>query len=186
MAYYSKDVYDRKREYAYNVSNLGIDEIAIAILKKQGITTDDDNFDEKLEDLVEELQPIVDLSHERHEMHSSRDTTDVTYMDIIGNQYNVGETLLNKVNELNKKYHIIQQTLPDYFEIPEMDVDVDDWEEICEYYGIEYDENDYNDMVEKAGNALITDNRNKKDYASETIRQWFSAINEKYGTNFPS
>ena len=184
MAYFSKDIYDRKREYAFQQSNKGIDEIALEILIKQGTKPEDEDFDEKLNDLIEELEPIQELSHERHNFHSSRDL-DSSYFDNIGNQYNWGEdTLLSKVNDLNKKYKIIEKDLPNYFNIPEVDYDVDSIEDICDYYGIEYTELT-NEIYDKAIEMLQEDIRKSKDNASETIRAWFKEINNKYGTNFP-
>lgn len=193
MAYFDRNTYDRKREYAYNVSSSGIDEIAVAILKKQGITTDDDNFDFELENLVEELQPIADLSHERHEMHSSRDYSDDTsYFDVLGNQFS-DDGLLVKVNELNDKYNIVEQKLPNYFEITEIDWEAGyDLKDLCEEYDIDYDDNweedskQYNNAIEEVNIALMEENRRRKDEASKIIRDWFYVINKKYGTNFPS
>lgn len=181
-AFFSKEIYDRKREYAYGKTEEGLDLIAKAILERDN----KEYTEEDIEELVEELEPIQQLSHARHEMHSSADNTDVTYMDTIGNQYTSTVTLLQKVNDLNKKYNIVEEILPDYFNIPEVDADIDSWEEICEYYGIKYNEDDYSDMVDKAVAALTEENRKTKDKASETIRSWFAKINDKYGTNFPS
>lgn len=187
-SYFTKDIYDRKREYAYNVSSSGIEKIAIAILKKHGITENDDNFDEKLENIVEELQPIADLSHARHDMHSTRDSvSDYEALDMIGNEFSTGNTLLEQVNKLNEKYKIINEELPDEMTVTYLSDEDDSTDIINEaiLLGIcdkeDTEDIDRDDVIQ----LLYSIYSYYKNKASNIIRDWFHKINKKYETNFP-
>ena len=78
MAYFSKEIYDRKRDYAYRISNEGLEKIALYLVaenpKYKDVTweSDDellDEIDSEIEGLIYELEPIAELSHKRHEIH---------------------------------------------------------------------------------------------------------------------
>ena len=74
MAYFSKDIYDRKRDYAYRISNEGLEKIALYLVsenpKYKNADLDDedvqDEIDSEIEDLIYELEPIAELSHKKH------------------------------------------------------------------------------------------------------------------------
>ena len=54
-AYFSKDIYDRKREYAYGQSAEGIELIAKAILERQKEQYSEEDFEQLVEEFAEDL-----------------------------------------------------------------------------------------------------------------------------------
>lgn len=171
-AYFSKDVYARKRMYADKVALEGIQRIAY-------ILSEDGKGD--YEDILEELEPIEKLSHARHEMHSSSDS-DMDCMDDIGTQYSDG-SLGYDAEQVNKKYGLVPGVSCNVGYIPEVML-TDDYDTIADYYDTtpEDIEENWNDYAER----IMSEWRECKDDVSNKIRVWFYYLNEKFGTDFPS
>ena len=204
MAYFSKEVYDRKREYAYRVSKEGLEIIANTLLMEEEFGTEDkyneyidtltdeeyqdfeEEWESKVEDLVEELEPLQELSHARHEMHSSSTMGDYSIFEPFGNQWEGLSDLLVSVNDLIKDYDLgVKKPLVE-INVPEMGSD-DTREDLFDYYGYEYDleDDDYDDKESEVLDELLTDWRNAQDYYSQYLREFFGRINERFGTDFP-
>lgn len=210
MAYFSKDAYERKREYAARVANDGLTSIAkILALKDLNFTGDsseeilsswdkyleslnDDAYNyetDKLDSLIQsyedELEPLKELSYKRHEIHSTDRGHFVAgsyRLTPIGTQYSE-ECLISEVNELNRKYGLSDKSVP-LIKEPECDLDIDSIEDVLDYYGIEVSGDEDEDR-EAAHNALREDWDNCINQWSESVRDWFSDINQKFGSDFP-
>lgn len=189
MAYFSKDAYARKREYAYKVSLDSLEILAIALLADNPKYADLDREDpEKLdslvEDLIEELRPIANLSHKRHEIHStdrSHFFSDVSELVTVGNEYSDG-CLIDDVNSLNRKYNLVDTDVPI---IGDVVVTSDDsTEDILDYYGKDSsgDESTDHDLCYS---LMYDDWDSVINTWSDNVRSWFKKLNEKFGTDFP-
>lgn len=181
MAYFSKDAYWNKKLYADKVAGESADAVADYILNQQGITDDNEDYEDLRDDLLEELEVLNKLSSERHEMHTS-DSCDC--FDKLGNQYTYGDCLIEQVNALNKKYDLVDSYLSMIAE-PEATPDMS-LEDLCEYYDIEYDEDNYHKILNRVTELLDDDWNRARDAASEEIRKWFGLLNEKTGSQYPS
>lgn len=204
MAYFSKEVYARKREYAYRVSREGLEIIANTLLVEEEFGTEDkyneyidtltdeeyldfeEEWESKVEDLVEVLEPLQELSHARHEMHSSSTMSDYSIFEPFGNQWEGLSDLLVSVNDLIKDYDLgVKKPLVE-INAPEMGLN-DTREDLFNYYGYEYDleDDDYDDKELEVLNELSTDWRNAQDYYFQYLREFFGRINDRFGTDFP-
>lgn len=200
MAYFSKEVYDRKRDYAYRVSREGLEIIANTLLIEEEFGTEDkyweyadtltdeeyedfkEEWESKVEDLVEELEPLQELSHARHEMHSSSTISDYSIFEPFEDSY-----LLLDVNNLIKKYDLGVKKPLDDIKTPDMSWN-DSMEDLFDYYGYgEYDleDEDYDDKELEIVDELTTDWRNAQNYYSQYIREFFGRINDRFDTDFP-
>lgn len=181
--FFSKEAYERKAEYAYRVSVESIIVIANNIAKTNNIQEDDIN------DLIEELEPIAELSHTRHTIHST-DRFHFLYgnnvsrlLNAVENEYYEGE-LVYVVNGINKKYKLVDSDV-EYLKIPIMDLDIDSCNDIIEYYGEEVSEDEFENK-DLAVNLLYEDWDNKINNWSNSVRVWFGKLNKKFGSKFPS
>lgn len=186
MSYLSKDTYARKREYAYKTSSDGVERIASYIIA-DAMSPNDPNAEKRMDELVEELQPIAELSHKRHEIHStdrSHFIYDSSELHEIGDDYSVGETLIDRVNALNDKYHLVDGYVGGFGEgvLPDFDTDTD--EEILSYYGEEPTGNDTMDH-ERCYELMTADWDNVINQWSRNVREWFRKLNQKVGSSFP-
>lgn len=178
MAYYSKEAYEKKREFAYRTSSDSIETLAMAILGKKEI-------DNQVEELAKELKPIAELSHKRHEIHSTdrkHFINDVDELTKVGNEYSDG-CLINDVDELNKKYHLTDAELPLIGDVTVTGQDSD--EDILDYYSETPSGDEFKDH-NRAIELMVEDWDNIINSWSDAVREWFRKINEKYGTNFPA
>lgn len=213
MAYFSKEVYDRKREYAYRTSREGLTAVAtILAINDMGIdkkypeltldaweeyldSLDADEYNEKddeLNDLISdyeiELEPLKELSHARHEIHSTSrehflvdDNPVHRLLTDVGTQYSDGG-MVYEVNKLNKKLKLVDKDIPEMY-IPDVSMD-DSIEEVLEYYDIEVSD-DYDENVENAREALMNDYSEIVNDWSNSVRDWFGELNERFGSDFP-
>lgn len=193
MAYFSKDIYDRKRDYAYRISNEGLEKIALYLVsenpKYKNADLDDEDvqneIDKEIEDLIYELEPIAELSHLRHNIHSTdrgHFIADSSDLHKVGTEYSDG-CLIDDVNELNKKYNLVDEKLR-YISLPQCDMDIDSDEDILDYYGEDISE-DEDENHEKAYELLFEDWDDCINKWSDSVRQWFREINKKFDTDFP-
>lgn len=193
MAYFSKDTYDRKRNYAYRISKEGLEKIALYLVsenpKYKNADLDDENvqdeIDSEIEDLIYELKPIAELSHKRHEIHSTdrrHFMSDSSDLHEVGTEYSDG-CLIDEVNALNKKYNLVNEKIP-YIKLPEVDFDIDSDEDILNYYGIDVSD-DENENHTNAYETLFEDWDDCINKWSNSVRQWFKELNEKFDTDFP-
>lgn len=203
MAYFSKEVYDRKRDYAYRVSREGLEIIANTLLMEEEFGTEDnyneyidtladeeyedfkEEWESKIEDLVEELEPLQELSHARHEMHSSS-SLHYDIFDPFGTQWSGKSDLLLDVNDLIKKYNLGVKKPLEEPNVPEVSLD-DSTEDIFDYYGYDYnlEEDDYENNWSEILDELATDWGNAQNYYSQYIREFFGRINDRFDTDFP-
>lgn len=193
MAYFSKEIYDRKRDYAYRISNEGLEKIALYLVaenpkyKNVNFESDDellDEMDSEIEGLIYELEPIAELSHKRHEIHSDGDDSHMDWWD------NEIIDIITKVTELNDTYNLINIDVPSIdYEDEGVDLDWDNWL-ICDVLDLDEDEyledgqwidGKYDEVYEKACEY----NRELKDEWSDSVRKWFKEINKKFDTDFP-
>lgn len=184
-AYFGKDAYERKAEYAYRISSEGISAIAEYYAQQDGLTYDDDEYEDAVVDYETIFEPIAELSHLRHNIHSSG----LHYnLDFWKSEY---ETLIDEVNELNEKYELapIDVEYLDYESLPDMDIMSNS--EICDLMG--WDEtywlDEDGDLIVDKKNEFY-DNiayaiREEIDRWSDSVREWFWYVNEKFGTDFP-
>ena len=184
MAYFSKEVYERKREYAYRQSANNLEIMAEYYAQRDGLTEDDDEYEDTVADYENMFEPIAELSHLRHEIHSSG----VHYnLDFWESQY---ETLIDEVNELNQKYELAPTDVKqfDYESLPD---NMMSNSEICDFMG--WDESDwldeYGDLIDDKKDEFY-DNiayaiSEEIDEWSGSVRKWFGYVNQKFGTNFP-
>lgn len=217
MAYFSKDIYDRKRDYAYKISNEGLEKIALYLVsenpKYKNADLDDedvqDEIDSEIEDLIDELEPIADLSHFRHKLHSTKTSSLFTVESAnfdLPDQYddNLSEDgLYYKVTELNKRYGLVNEKLPrmpDFYDVPYS------WLEVCDPYSSDDAEDIYNNdefvsdkytleewlsfvdsekIVEKLYELSYEIDEERKNNWSNSVRKWFKEINKKFDTDFP-
>lgn len=206
-AYFSKDIYSKKAEYAGKIAREGIEKIANDIIfkkykykdwndvydKLENSKLSDKQFDskiKKLEDEIEylviELEPIRDISHARHEMHStdirSDDSAESAFYKLGTLDAYKGDFLIDKVNKLNKKYKLSKINI----DIPKEPPSGfwQDSEDILDDFGedVPDDENDANDL---AYALLYNAWREIQDKVSDNIRKFFKDINNKFDTNFP-
>lgn len=184
MSYFSKDAYDRKREYAYRTSADGVERIASYIVANT-MQPDDPDAEQRMDELVEELQPIAELSHKRHEIHSTDPqhfAYDISLLTEVGNEYSDG-CLIDTVEELNRKYSLVPEGIPyigDVLVSPESDTT----EEILDYYGKEPtgdEDADRNTAVD----LVVEDWSNVINTWSSAVRAWFGKLNRKVGSDFP-
>lgn len=179
MSYFTKDIYDKKREYAYKNSAEGVSLIAEKI-------SNENNLD--FETLLEELQPIGELSHKRHELHSTDRrhfiSENVEVLNELGTQYSVEEDLIDKVNKINKKYNLTPKTIRK-IDADKPDVDIDSYSEIIEFYGEDIPTEE-EEIKSKALDLLYEDWDKEIEEWSNSVREWFYYVNKKYGSNFPS
>lgn len=193
MAYFSKEIYDRKANYAHRIANEGLESIATYLVaedpKWKNADLDDDEvsdeIDSEIEGLIYELEPIVELSHKRHEIHSTNRShfiSDSSDLHKIGTEYSDG-CLIDDVNALNKKYNIVNEKIP-YIKLPEVDFDIDSDEDILDYYGIDISD-DEDENHTNAYKALFEDWNSCINKWSESVRKWFKEINKKFGSDFP-
>lgn len=194
MAYFSKEVYDRKRDYAYRISKEGLEKMALYLVAenpkyKNADLEDDDvqeEIDSEIESLIYELEPIAELSHERHNIHS--DNHDA-HMDWWTQET---ERIISEVSELNDKYNLVNQEVPSIDAEDEgVDCDWDAWLvcEILDLDGDEYLEDNFHFNDEKFDEVYelcCEYNRKLKDEWSNSVRKWFKEINKKFDTDFPS
>ena len=184
MAYFSKEIYDRKRDYARNIADEGLELIALYIVShnKEYENYSDDDLDDEIEDLIEELEPIKELSFARHRMHSSS-TYDSEDVELIGSEYSDGDTLIDQVNELNDTYDLVKDDLH-YLDDPLVNEETYEDEDVADYFDVEEDEVT-DDMTYKFVEHLRDEWNEIKDKNSEYIRSWFRELNKKFGTKFP-
>ena len=202
MAYFDKETYARKKEYAYKISKEGTEQIALWIFCKTNKLDFDkyenwysdflinsteeefenfnDNFSDSMENLLVDLEPIQDLSHARHDMHSSRNG-DMDCFDKLGTEYSLDDCLIDQVNYLVKNYELGLPKL-DLMPVPGVSLD-DEYELIAEYFDVA--EEDVKDDYDKYYDEIIGIWREAKNKGSEAIRKWFSLVNKKFDTNFP-
>lgn len=184
-AYFGKDAYERKMEYAYKKSGEGIRAIAEYYAQKEGLTYDDDEYEDVVNDYETIFEPIAELSHLRHEIHSSGVHSNLDFWEY---QY---ETLIDEVNGLNHEYDLVPKDVQylDGESLPDMDIMSNS--EICDLMGW-----DKSDWLDEDGDLLIDkenmfyDNiayaiREGIDEWSDSVREWFWYVNEKFGTDFP-
>lgn len=192
MAYFSKEVYDRKRDYAYRISNEGLEKIALYLVaenpkyKNADLSDDEisDEIDSEIESLIYELKPIARLSHKRHEIHSNHSDSRMDWWD------NEIEDIISEVNGLNKTYDLVKENVPSIDTDDEgVDIDWDAWL-VCDTLGLNEDEyledgnwkdDKFNDVYE----LVCEYNRDLKNKWSDSIRKWFKKINDKFGSDFP-
>ena len=199
MAYFTKEEYQRKTEYACGVSEVGVIKLALALATKDSgfkySDLEDAEISKKLrlkvEPLITELQPIAYLSHARHEIHSTprtdflRDDSEVhQVMDRVGTKYSYDISLVDEVNELNKKYQLVDAEIP-CISCVEIMTSVDSTEEILENYGKEISDNEEKNEA-LARDLLFMDWDEKIESWSNYIKEWFGKLNQKFGTNFPA
>lgn len=216
MAYFSKEVYDRKRDYAYRISNEGLEKIALYLVsenpKYKNADLDDedvqDEIDSEIEDLIYELEPIANLSHFRHELHSTKASslfnTESADFDL-PKQYDDDseDCLYYEVMELNKKYGLVNKKLPpmpDFYDVPY------NWLEVYDPYSSDgakdiYNEDEFvskeytleewlsfidsDEITEKLYDLSYEIDEERKNKWSDSVRQWFKEINKKFDTDFP-
>ena len=195
MGYFSKEVYQRKADYAYRISTAGLDKIVYSIITEN--TTEENakiikekidskTYSDEMLNLYMELMPISELSHKRHEIHSTSCNdfvNNIIDLHTIGTQYSTGDSLIDEVNRINKKYHFVDDDIPFITEV-ELMMDVNSTEEILEYYGEEPSDDDNAD-TNRVRELLATDWSEKLDYWSDSVRLWYRKLNEKFDTNFP-
>lgn len=191
MAYFDKETYERKRNYAYRVSSEGLEKIANQLVledpKYENADLDDETIQEQIEseieDLIYELEPIAELSHLRHNIHSDGHDTSFHF------SFQDSE-IIDNANEINKKYNLNKNEIPypntedlpsldddNWLLCEEFDLDEDEWlDEDGDWIGDKY-EDIYEMVVERV--------REEKDRWSDSVRKWFRTLNEKFGTNFP-
>jgi hypothetical protein len=184
-AYFSKEAYERKKEYAYRKSSGGIRAIAEYYAQQDGLTEEDNEYEDAVNDYETIFEPVSELSHLRHEIHSSG----MHYnLDFWKSEY---ETLIDEVNELNQKYELAPTDVKqfDYESLP--DTEIMSNSEICDFMG--WDESDW---LDEDGD-LIVDKKNEFydnvayaisegiDEWSNSVREWFWYVNQKFGTDFP-
>ncbi|MDD5928358.1 MAG: hypothetical protein PUC37_01015 [Spirochaetales bacterium] len=153
MANLTKEDFQRKTDYANRISKEGMDKIIYSILTKN--TTEENakiikeqidskTYSDEMLNLFIELMPIADLSHKRHEIHSTsvdKFVEKLIELQTIGTQYSLGDSLIDDVNRINKKYHLVDDDVPFISEV-ELMIDVDSTKEILEYYGEEPSDDD--------------------------------------------
>lgn len=194
MSYFSKEIYDKKRDYAHKISKEGLEKIALYLIaenpKYKNADLEDENvqdeIDSEIENLIYELEPIAELSHERHNIHSTNRghfISNDSDLHEVGTEYSDG-CLIDEVNALNKKYNLVDKKL-NYIELPQCSFDIDSDEEILDYYGEDVSEDEYENH-EKAYKLLFEDWDNCINKWSDSVRQWFREINKKFDTDFPS
>ena len=165
MAYFTKEQYSRKREYAAKVATGYKD-----ILVNAGMSE-------------EEADKLIKLSHKRHELHCASGAELRELFDELGTQYSVEITLIDEVNNLAHKYNL--PTIPQQ-EIPEVDID-DDYDLIADYFGVSEEEvqKDYEESIGEYHQDILLEWEKAKNKTSHDIRIFFYYINKKYGTDFP-
>lgn len=195
MANLTKEEFQRKADYANKISKEGMDKIIYSILTKNTTKEnakiikdkiDSKTYSDEMLNLYMELMPIVDLSHKRHELHSTPTDDFISNkceLHTIGTQYSTGDSLIDEVNRINKKYHLVDDDIPFISEV-ELMVDVDSTEEILEYYG-EKPSDDDNADSNRVRELLAEDWCQKIDCWSYSVRGWYGELNEKFGTSFP-
>lgn len=195
MAYFSKEVYDRKRDYAYRISKDGLEKIALYLVaenpKYKNVDWDSDDelldeMDSEIEELIDELEPIAELSHKRHEIHSTdrkHFVNDSSDLHKIGTQYS-DNCLIDEVNSLNKKYNLVADKVP-YINCVEVDFDTDSDEDILDYYGEDVSD-DEDENHNKAYECMFFDWDEQINKWSDSVRKWFRELNKKFDTDFPS
>lgn len=167
MAYYSKETYERKREYAANIAYDGIHRIAEAT----GMAED-------------ALDIVAEASSLRHELHSESRKTEVILrgkFNRVGTQYTVDRTLADEINDL----HLIDDAFPTIIE-PDI-TDDDSTQDIFDYCDekIPKDVDDEDELRWLALDLLQSCFDEAVNTWSDSVRAWFAKINEKYGTDFP-
>lgn len=63
-------------------------------------------YSKEILNLIEALMPIIDLSHKRHEIHSTfvdNFVGNLIELHSIGSQYSIEDCLIDEVNRINKK-----------------------------------------------------------------------------------
>lgn len=179
MAYFDKETYERKREYAYNRSWESKEIIAKAL----GIDEDD-----------ERLIALGELSHIRHEIHSTQHPESLVSgnnfelkqnCDLVGHQFSCGGELSTLVDDL----HLIDQCFPT-ITLPETSDEIDTFRERIEYFGEKVpedwdDEENYDELCNLCYEVEYFGCREIIDAWSKDVRDWFRQVNEKYGTSFP-
>ena len=195
MSYFSKEIYQKKRDYAYTVSSKGLENVATYLVAenpkyKNADLSNDDIFQEinsVIEDLINELEPIQQLSHKRHEIHSANRrhfVNDSSELSKIGNQYSDG-CLIDDVNRLNRKYNLVKDVVKLIGDVG-VSYDSDSDEEILGYYGEDYVGLDDNEIHEKAYELMVWDWDATINKWSDSVRAWFKEINKKFNTDFPA
>lgn len=195
MANLTKEEFQRKADYANRISKEGMDKIIYSILTKNTTEEkakiikeqiDSKTYSDEMINLFMELMPIADLSHKRHEIHSTsvdKFVENLSELHTIGTQYSTGDSLIDDVNRINKKYHLVDDDVPFISEV-ELMLDVDSTEEILEYYGEKPSDDDDADR-NRILNLLVEDWAEKIDSWSNSVRGWYGKLNEKFGTRFP-
>ena len=195
MANLTKEEFQRKADYANRISKEGMDKIIYSILTKNTTEEkakiikeqiDSKTYSDEMFNLFMELMPIADLSHKRHEIHSTsvdKFVENLSELHTIGTQYSTGDSLIDDVNRINKKYHLVDDDVPFISEV-ELMLDVDSTEEILEYYGEKTSDDDDADK-NRILNLLVEDWAEKIDSWSNSVRGWYGKLNEKFGTRFP-
>lgn len=156
-----------------NIMNENIEELAQA-LKNAG-------FDYK--EALKDLEVLTDL-HIELECLNSSNCREYKCFDDLGNQYSCRETLIDKVNKINKKYNLVDKELKNP-QVPEVDLDDED-NVLAEYFKIEYDpsegfkEGQFSEVCDNVDDLW----RNCIEDESRKIRDFFDEVNEKYETEF--
>lgn len=138
-------------------------------------------FDYK--EALKDLEVLVDL-HIQLEYLSPSNYRKYSCFNVLGNQYSCKETLIDKVNKINKKYNLVDKELKEP-QVPEVDLD-DENETLAEYFGMEYDpsegfkEGQFSEICDNVDDLWCDCIRDERD----KIRDFFDEINEKYETEF--
>ena len=167
----------------YSILTKNTTEEKAKIIKEQ---IDSKTYSDEMINLFMELMPIANLSHKRHEIHSTsvdKFVENLSELHTIGTQYSTGDSLIDDVNRINKKYHLVDDDVP-FISVVELMLDVDSTEEILEYYGEKPSDDDDAD-TNRILNLLVEDWAEKIDSWSNSVRGWYGKLNEKFGTRFP-
>lgn len=185
MAYFSKEIYERKANRAYKISMEGIRAIAQYFVKKDGYSEDDEEYEDMIDNYAEIFEPVARLSHLRHEIHSN------TKCRLSGFEDLSFDRLIDEVNELNRKYNLapvavetmewdsyVDINMENEVVLECLGIEEEQWDKYLDENGDWKDSNEICDMVYRKMDENI-------DKWSESIRNWFGYINEKFGSDFP-
>ena len=185
MAYFSKEIYERKANYAYTISMEGIRAIAQYFVKKDGYSEDDEEYEDMIDNYAEIFEPVARLSHLRHEIHSN---TQYRLLEFWDSSF---DRLIDEVNELNRKYDLapvavetmecdsfVDLIMENEIVLESLGIEKEQWDKYLDENGDWKDDNEIGDMIDRKMDENI-------DKWSESIRNWFGYINEKFGSDFP-
>ena len=142
-------------------------------------------YSDEMQDLFEELMPIFDLSQKMHEISSTPGTkfaNNLIDLHTIGSNYSTGDSLIDDVNTLNKKYHLIDCDIPYITEVEVME-GAESTDEILKHYG-ENLSDDENANYDRAHELLAHDWDKRITSWSHAVGNWYNKLNEKFNTEF--